>query len=114
MKDSDIQRIKHIREYCVDIADAIDVFGKEYQMFNENIHYLNSVSMSIMQIGELTGGLSAEFKGRHPMLWGPIKAMRNLFAHAYLSMNREVIWDTAVNDIPELLKFCDNILAEAI
>jgi len=41
-----------------------------------------------------------------------MKAMRNMFAHAYSSMSRKIIWDTAVNDIPALLKFCSKILQE--
>ena len=110
MKDSDISRISHIKKYCEDIADAIQVFGEDYKIFEDNIHFVNSVSMSIMQIGELTAGLSQEFKSKNHLLWGPMKAMRNLFAHAYSSMNREIIWDTAVNDIPSLLHFCDKIL----
>jgi uncharacterized protein with HEPN domain len=46
--------------------------------------YRNSISMYIMQIGELSGGLSAEFKesSKNQMPWGMIKGMRNMVAHA--------------------------------
>lgn len=36
----------------------------------------------------------------------------NLVAHSYGSMNREIIWETAVNDIPALKQFCEEQLAE--
>jgi uncharacterized protein with HEPN domain len=67
-----------------------------------------------MQIGELSGGLSDEFKDatRNRMRWDPIKAMRNLFAHAYAVMSRAIIWETATKDIPGLLYFCKTILEE--
>lgn len=67
--------------------------------------YFNSVSMSIMQIGELSAGLSTEFKEqpKRQVQWGPVKAMRNMFAHGYASMDAEVIWEAATRDIPALL-----------
>jgi len=112
MKDSDRQRLEHICYYCDDVADAIKTFGASYEAFLGNVHYLNTVAMSIMQIGELSGALSLEFRSAHPMLWGPMKGMRNIIAHTYHSVNREIIWDTAMNDIPALLAFCKEILSQ--
>ena len=43
---------------------------------------------------------------------GTDEGMRNLVAHSYGSMNREIIWETAVNDIPTLKQFCEEQLAE--
>jgi len=112
MNPSDRQRLEHICYYCEDVADAIETFGNSYEAFLGNVHYLNTVSMSIMQIGELVGGLSAEFKsGTRQMMWGLIKGMRNIVAHNYRGINKEVIWDAAINDIPALLAFCKEILA---
>jgi uncharacterized protein with HEPN domain len=36
--------------------------------------------------------------------------MRNKFAHSYISMNSEMIWQTAMTDIPILSKFCNFII----
>ena len=115
MESSDIQRILHIKTYCEDIADAIQCFGKDYETFVANVHYANSVSMSLMQIGELSAGLSDSFKDktRHQVMWSPMRAMRNMFAHAYAAMNKEIIWETAIKDVPVLQKFCDGILEKA-
>jgi uncharacterized protein with HEPN domain len=43
-------------------------------------------------------------------MWAPMKAMRNMFAHAYAAMNKAVIWETATKDIPVLLCFCENVI----
>ena len=69
--------------------------------------------MSIMQIGELSIGLSDEFKDatRAQMPWGLIRGMRNMFAHGYGKMDRGVIWDVATNDIPQLLQFCNKTIS---
>ena len=44
--------------------------------------------------------------------WGAIRGMRNLFAHAYTAMDKRIIWDVAVNDIPGLQSFCDMIIEQ--
>lgn len=114
MKDSDLQRIRHIRSYCEDIADTIERFGEEFSSFEVDKDYSNSVSMNMMQIGELSVGLTDAFKDatRSHIQWGALKGMRNLFAHAYISMNKSVIWESATRDVPAVLAFCESILAQ--
>ena len=47
--------------------------------------YRNSVCMSLLQIGELTGHLTEDFREgtKDSIYWPAIKGMRNLFAHNY-------------------------------
>jgi uncharacterized protein with HEPN domain len=70
--------------------------------------------MSIMQIGELSAGLSTAFKAktREQMPWGLIKGMRNHFAHGYATMDKSDIWETAIEDIPHFLQFCNGIILQ--
>jgi len=116
MDKGDIDRIKHMKRYCQDIAGTIERFGDSFEMFSKDIDYYNSISMSIMQIGELVGGLSDEFKDatRAQMPWGLMKGMRNHFAHGYATMDRNDIWETAIKDIPNLLSFCERVIEENI
>jgi len=113
MKDSDNHLMLQIKHYCGDIMDALDVFGRDYKTFENNIHFVNSVSMSIMQIGELGKRLSTGFVGstQDRIPWDSIKGMRNYLSHEYAFMNKEIVWDTAINGIPELMEFCDGILS---
>ena len=114
MNNGDLQRIRHIKTYCEDIAETIARFGADYNTFVQDRDYCNSVSMSMMQIGEISGSLSDAFKSdtSHQMQWRAMKAMRNLFAHAYASMSKEMIWASATKDVPELLAFCNDVLAQ--
>ena len=102
MKSPDLQRLAHIRDYCLEIEKTINRYGRSFDAF------------SILQIGELSGGLSPEFRAKTAdrIQWGPMKGMRNLVAHNYSSMSREIIWETAVTDIPVLLSFCEEQLQE--
>lgn len=112
MDRGDIERIKHMKRYCEDIAGTINRFGNSPDAFQQDIDFYNSIAMSIMQIGEISVGLSSEFKDatRAQMPWGLMKGMRNRFAHTYATMDRSDIWETATADIPNLLRFCDTIL----
>ncbi len=108
----DLQRIKHICDYCNEIEKTMKRYGKAFEIFDTDADYQRSISFSILQIGELSGGLSAEFRKAtaNRIQWGPMKGMRNLVAHNYGSMDRRVIWETAVTDIPVLKKFCEEQL----
>ena len=114
MDRSDLDRIKHIKRYCEDIAGSIDRFGDSFDTFSKDIDFYNSISMSIMQIGELSSGLSDDFRSatRKKIPWGLIKGMRNHFAHGYAAMEKSDIWETALKDIPTLLTFCNTTLDE--
>ena len=114
MEDTNFQRIHYIKTYCEDIAETIVRFGNDYNIFKSDKDFINSVSMSMMQIGELSVGLSDAFKDatRHQIQWGALKGMRNLFTHAYISMNNSVIWESATRDVPVVLDFCIKIIEQ--
>ena len=107
MLQPDRQRLEHIRDYCIEIKKTIIRYGESFEA-----DYQRSVSFCILQIGELSGGLSVEFRKATAdrIQWGPIKGMRNLVAHSYGSMSRDIIWETAVTDIPVLQEFCEQQL----
>ena len=67
--------------------------------------------MPIMQIGELATRLTEGFITETPEIpWKAIKGMRTFFAHQYGSMNVGLIWQTAVERIPELKSSCQQLL----
>ena len=112
MNKGDWQRLLHIKSYCDDIAQFIQRFGKSYDIFIHDRAYFSAVSMCILQIGELANGLSPEFREetKHEMPWGMIRGMRNWLAHAYGEMDENIIWETATNDIPQLLAFSNQTI----
>lgn len=115
MLQPDLQRIAHIRDYCVEIEKTIARYGNSFEIFDTDSDYQRSVSFCILQIGELSGGLSLEYRQvtASQMQWGPIKGMRNLVAHNYGNMSRNIIWETATMDIPALKAFCQKQLDSA-
>ena len=112
MLSPDLQRIEHIKDYCVEIVQTIVRYGNSFDIFSADLDFQKSISFSLLQIGELSGSLSDSFKDETASLvpWRSIKGMRNLFAHDYGSMSREIVWKTANEDIPVLLTFCNQAL----
>lgn len=112
----DRQILEHILEYCRKIQRTIERFGNSYASFEGDPDYIDSVSMNLLQIGELAGKFSDEYAAHSKELgisWRAIKNMRNMFAHDYGAMDLERIWETADQDIAELVKFCVEELASA-
>ena len=102
MQSPDLQRIEHIRDYCTEIDKTISRYGRSFEVFKADSDYQRSISFCILQIGELAGKLSDEFRCATAtrIQWGPIKGMRNLVAHNYGSVSKDIIWETAITDIP--------------
>lgn len=111
----DYQRLARIDEYCADISRAIASFGNSFEAFQTNTFYQYVISFCLLQIGELSGGLSEEFRlsiGKK-VPWRMIKGMRNVVAHGYDSIRLDVVWDTILHNIPALKEFCEEELAKA-
>lgn len=97
--------IKHMLRYCEEIDIAMHDYHQSKEVFFKNPAFRNACAMPIMQIGELAKHLPDEFLQAHPEIpWKAIKGMRNFFAHDYIGMKVEYIWQTVVEDIPELKK----------
>lgn len=112
MKKRTIDILEHIRVYCVDIEETMTRFGKDRSVFDADRDYRNSICMSLLQIGELTGHLSEDFREstKGTIYWAAIKGMRNLFAHNYGAVDIGRVWETAMSDIPTLHQFCDETI----
>ena len=110
----DLQRLARIGEYCTDIDRAIAHYGNSFERFQANTFYQYVVSFCLLQIGELAGGLSEDFRRSigKSVPWRAIKAMRNIVAHGYDNIRLDIVWDTIVHNIPTLKAFCEEELAK--
>ena len=109
--NSDI--LEHIIRYCYEIKDARDRFGDSIESLRSDVHYRNSVAMCILQIGELTGHVTDDFKAEYRDIpWQNIKGMRNFAAHHYGKIDIDILFTTITERIPELLSYCVEILEQ--
>jgi len=113
MKNRNIIILKKAVQYADEISGTIAMFNLDFNKFKDNYVAKNAIEMCILQIGELAGKLTDEFRATYnKMPWRDIIAIRNRAAHAYETMDLEILWDIAVSNIPELKIYCEDILKE--
>lgn len=109
--DRNASILEHIISYCDQIQQTVERFGDDYALFESDPIYRNAAALCILQIGELVGKLTDDFREQHPAVpWRQIKAMRNIVAHSYGSVDPETTWEIITSDIPYLKRYCQVIL----
>lgn len=100
-------------EYCNDIYDDCLRLGNSYEVFENDRLLQKAVTMSMLQIGELTTHLSDEFKDltNNEMDWRNLKGLRNIVAHQYGSIQFDLVWQIKENDIPMIMDFCQKYIS---
>ncbi|EME7220763.1 hypothetical protein A5816_000760 [Enterococcus sp. 3G1_DIV0629] len=106
--EKDLRILKGTLIYCEDIEATLNRFGRNYEVFTHDRVFFHAISMSLMQVGEMANKLSAEFKERTngKVNWYKLKAIRNLFAHAYSNINKRNVWQFATVFTPIYTEFC--------
>lgn len=113
LNNRDEQLIHHIVRYCDEIECALLQFDRDKTLFISNPVFFNACCMPLMQIGELAKRLSDELLANNQDIpWKQIKGMRDFFAHDYLAMDKEIIWNTIMKQIPSLSMKCRFMLKE--
>ncbi|MCM1055376.1 MAG: DUF86 domain-containing protein [Bacteroides sp.] len=105
-----------IKNYCLEIKNTHFYFKNDRQLFmNKEIGFIyrNSITMPILQIGELAKILSEDFLNNYADIpWKMIMRMRDIVAHHYGSLDYEIVWNTSISDIPQLYLKIEEILKE--
>ena len=102
-KDKNIIIVEKMIKYCnkvLDIKDKEKLTKEKYM--NSDIIQL-AIDMCIFQLTELSIHLDDDFKIKHLNIpWAQIKGMRNIHAHEYDKIDRNIIWNTIDKDIIDL------------
>ena len=113
--ERDTSILKHIIDYCNQIQATITRFGDSNEVFFTDFVYQNAVALCILQIGELVGILSDEFKADHTQIpWRQIRAVRNIVAHHYGIVDASTLWEIIHKDISDLKDFCESCFDPSI
>ena len=103
--------IEHMLSYCMQLDASLDEINRSHEAFLSSNTYQNAVAMCILQLGELTKTLSSTFIKTHNQIPSNLIAKtRDIYAHHYGSVDTEMLWNTAVYDIPALRAFCETYL----
>ena len=104
--------IEKILEYCTQIAGTHKRFNDSYEQFETDFIYRNAICLCLLQIGELSGKLSNEFKEDNDEI--PWCAIRGIAQHGSTRIwphRYPTLWNTSHKYILELKSFCETVLA---
>lgn len=108
MQKDDATRIKHIVDAGREILTFVKGFSKK-DIQKDRILSLALVK-EIEIIGEAASKISDEKRKQlSDIPWKAIIGMRNRLIHAYDDIDMDVLWDTIVGDIPQLIKELEKI-----
>jgi uncharacterized protein with HEPN domain len=80
------------------------VHGKGRADLDRDIGLVLALMKSVENIGEAAGKVSAGFRAAHGSIpWEQIVGMRHRLIHTYYDINRDVLWQTVVDDLPSLI-----------
>ena len=115
MTDKEYNVLTHIRQYCAEIDATVERYGNGLNDFVADLDYKKSVTLTILQIGELSTLLSDEFRREYPDIpWREIRGIRNIIAHHYGTLDDSVVFETATVDVPYLKQYVDRLLKEHV
>jgi uncharacterized protein with HEPN domain len=103
--------------YLADIQTAISRISEYIQdysfaEFKSNYKTVDAVIRNFEVIGEAAKNLPAEIKTKYPEVpWEEMYLLRNKVSHEYFGVDYEIIWDVAINYLPENKIQIDTILA---
>ena len=65
--ERDLSILEHMIRYCDQIDEAVRRFGNDGEVFFADAIYQNAVALCLLQIGELAGHLSDEYRAAHTL-----------------------------------------------
>jgi uncharacterized protein with HEPN domain len=104
--------------YLLDIVEAAEAIGRfceqvdEEQFLREELRQ-SAVLQKLIVIGEAVAHLPGYFQKRHrEIVWEDIIGFRNIAVHEYFAVLWQIVWNTTVQDVPDLPKKIQTILAD--
>jgi len=98
--------IDHIHQAATDACSFVEGLAKDDFLTDKRTQ--QAVIMSLIIIGEaatkIMDGYAGFIQAHAEVPWRNMRGMRNRIAHGYFDIDLEVVWETAQQWLPELLK----------
>jgi len=100
------------------MADAIDAalrFVKDRPRadLDTDEMLLFALVRAVEVVGEAAAKVSHEGRGMANLPWAAVVGMRNRFVHAYFDINRDILWATVTESLPQLRRSTGAALTSA-
>ena len=83
------------------------------QEFDTNELVQDAIMRQLEIVGEAAGHITEEYCKEHPEIpWHKVIGLRNQIIHEYFRINRQIVWDTIKNDLPDLIRLIEPLVPE--
>ena len=97
--------LEHMLEDSRDILDFIKAVSSS-QDLEKNRMCRKAITQSLLNLGENAKLLEKEVDlAESNVDWKGLKGLRDIAAHRYHTIDSDIIWNVAVNDVPEIDNF---------
>jgi len=107
-KPTSRERVEHV----IEAIETIQSFIKDHteESLLKDLKTLSACLYHYTIIGEATAHIEASVLKKYSYPWQRVKAFRNHILHEYFGIERDVIWYTSKNILPQLKKLMEEIL----
>jgi len=102
--------------FLEDILSAMNriteyIGGYDFDNFKRDYKTVDAVIRNFEVLGEASKNIPLEIKQKYPNVpWNEMYLLRNKVSHEYFGVDYEIIWDVAVNYLPENRQQIEEIL----
>ena len=113
MDSADEVRLRHMLDAAKEALSFVQ--GRSRSDLDENRMLTLSLVKEVEIIGEAAYRISADSRGGLPSLpWADLIGMRHRLVHAYFDINLDVLWQTALEDLPALVSEIESVLPPSV
>lgn len=102
MPKDDLVYVGHMIDLARKVASKTQGLTRMQYDGDENLRV--TLTHVLQTIGEAARRVGEGFRQAHPEIpWKAIVGMRHKVVHDYMNVDEDVVWDTAMNEIPRLI-----------
>ncbi len=103
MKKEEREYIQFLEDILLSMQRISEYIAElDFQAFKKDYKTVDAVIRNFEIIGEASKNIPAEIKLKHSnMPWDEMYRLRNRVSHEYFGVDYEIIWDIAINYLPE-------------
>lgn len=109
---------RNLKLYLSDILTSISKIkrytaGMSYEQLSADELIFDAVVHNLQIIGEAVKNIPLEICNRYPQVeWRKISGLRDIIAHAYFTIDDQIVWDIVQNKLDDLHQIIKQIVVE--